>query len=67
MMAAFGAGSGGRGGQSHQGDDADRRRVKRMGRKRALVILEHKILVLVDKLLSDVTVYKERLTPEESA
>jgi transposase len=42
-----------------------RRWVKRMGRKRALVALGHKILVLVYKLLSEDTEYEERLEPEE--
>jgi transposase len=44
-----------------------RRWVKRMGRKRALVALGHKILVLVYKLLSTETEYEERLKPEEAA
>jgi transposase len=44
-----------------------RRWVKRLGRKRALVALGHKILVLVYKLLSDETEYEERLKPEETA
>ncbi len=44
-----------------------RRWVKRMGRKRALVALGHKILVLVYELLSDGTEYEERLEPEEAA
>jgi transposase len=44
-----------------------RRWVKRMGRKRALVALGHKILVLVYKLLSTETEYEERLNPEEAA
>lgn len=44
-----------------------RRWVKRMGRKRALVALGHKILVLVYKLLSEGTEYEERLGPEEAA
>jgi transposase len=44
-----------------------RRWVKRMGRKRALVALGHKILVLVYRLISDGTMYQERLEPEESA
>jgi transposase len=42
-----------------------RRWVKRMGRKRALVALGHKILVLVYKLLSEETEYEERLKQEE--
>jgi len=42
-----------------------RRWVKRMGRKRASVALGHKILVLVDKLLSRGTRYAERLKAEE--
>jgi transposase len=44
-----------------------RRWVRRMGRKRALVALGHKILVLVSKLLSEGTEYEERLKPEEAA
>lgn len=44
-----------------------RRWVKRMGRKRALVALGHKILVLVYKLLSKETEYEERLKPEDAA
>ncbi len=44
-----------------------RRWAKRMGRKRALVALGHKILVLVYKLLSRGTEYEERLEPEEAA
>jgi transposase len=44
-----------------------RRWVRRMGRKRALVALGHKILVLVYKLLSEETEYEERLKPEEVA
>jgi transposase len=44
-----------------------RRWVKRLGRKRALVALGHKILVLVYKLMSDGTEYQERLEPAESA
>ena len=38
-----------------------------MGRKRALVALGHKILVLVYKLLSEGTVYEERLKPEAAS
>ena len=44
-----------------------RRWVRRMGRKRALVALGHKILVLVYKLLSTETEYEERLKPEDAA
>jgi transposase len=44
-----------------------RRWVKRMGRKRALVALGHKVLVLVYKLLSEDTDYEERLEPGEVA
>ena len=44
-----------------------RRWVRRMGRKRALVALGHKILKLVSKLLSEETAYEERLKPEEAA
>jgi transposase len=44
-----------------------RRWAKRMGRKRALVALGHKILVLVHELLSEESEYEERLGPEEAA
>jgi transposase len=44
-----------------------RRWVKRMGRKRALVALGHKILVIVYELLSHETEYDERLEPGEAA
>jgi transposase len=44
-----------------------RRWVRRMGRKRALVALGHKILVLVYKLLSEETVYQELFKAEEAA
>jgi transposase len=44
-----------------------RRWVKRMGRKRAVVALGHKILVIVYELLSRETSYEERLTPGEAA
>jgi transposase len=44
-----------------------RRWVRRMGRKRAVVALGHKILVIVYHLLSTGTVYEERLNPEEAA
>jgi transposase len=44
-----------------------RRWVRRMGRKRALVALGHKILVLVYNLLSKGTEYEERLKPEDAA
>jgi transposase len=44
-----------------------RRWVRRLGRKRAVVALGHKILVLVDKLLSEGTESEERLGPEEAA
>jgi transposase len=44
-----------------------RRWVRRIGKKRALVALGHKILVLVYKLLSEETEYEERLKPEEAA
>jgi transposase len=41
--------------------------VKRMGKKRALVALGHKILVLIDELLRDQTTYEERLVPDQAA
>ncbi len=44
-----------------------RRWVKRMGRKRALVALGHKILVIVYEVLSHETTYEERLEPSEAA
>jgi transposase len=44
-----------------------RRWVRRMGRKRALVALGHKILVIAYELLSRETGYEERLEPEEAA
>jgi transposase len=40
-----------------------RRWAKRMGKKKALVALGHKILVVIDKLLKDKTEYRERWTP----
>ena len=69
-LAAVGPGPGGVGGQPHQGHDPRptyRRWVKRLGRKRALVALGHKILVLVYTLMSDGTEYQERLEPAEPA
>jgi transposase len=44
-----------------------RRWAKRMGRKRAVVALGHKILVLAYELLSQGTQYEERLEPGEAA
>jgi transposase len=44
-----------------------RRWAKRMGKKKALVALAHKILVLIHKLLKEQTVYKERWTEPEAA
>jgi transposase len=41
--------------------------VKRMGKKRALVALGHKILVLIYELLRDQTTYEERLVPGQAA
>ncbi len=41
--------------------------VKRMGKKRALVALGHKILVLIYELLKDQTRYQERLVPDQAA
>ena len=40
---------------------------KRMGKKRALVALGHKILVLIYELLKDETTYEERLVPDQAA
>ena len=40
---------------------------KRMGKKRALVALGHKILVLIYELLNDQTTYQERLVPDQAA
>jgi transposase len=40
---------------------------KRMGKKRALVALGHKILVLIYELLKDQTTYQERLVPVQAA
>jgi transposase len=40
---------------------------KRMGKKRALVALGHKILVLIYELLKDQTSYQERLVPDQAA
>lgn len=44
-----------------------RRWAKRMGKKKALVALAHKILVLIHKLLKEQTVYQERWTAPEAA
>ena len=41
--------------------------VKRMGKKRALVALGHKILVLIYELLKDRTTYQERWVPIQAA
>ncbi|SRR6266511_3809902 len=41
--------------------------VKRMGKKRAVVALGHKILVLIYELLKDRTTYQERLVPDQAA
>jgi transposase len=40
---------------------------KRMGKKRALVALGHKILVLIYELLKDQTTYQDRLVPDQAA
>jgi transposase len=40
---------------------------KRMGKKRALVALGHKILVLIYELLKDQATYQERLVPDQAA
>jgi transposase len=44
-----------------------RRWAKRLGKKKALVALAHKILVIIHKLLKDQTVYEERWTAPEPA
>ena len=44
-----------------------RRWVKRLGKKKALVALAHKILVVIYRLLKDRTVYEERWTAPETA
>lgn len=44
-----------------------RRWAKRLGKKKALVALAHKILVLIYKLLKDQTLYEERWTAPEPA
>jgi transposase len=44
-----------------------RRWAKRLGRKKALVALGHKILVLIYQLIQDQTVYRERYRPPEAA
>jgi transposase len=44
-----------------------RRWARRLGKKRALVALAHKILVVIYKLLKDQTVYEERWTAPEPA
>jgi transposase len=41
--------------------------VKRMGKKKALVAVAHKILALLYRLLKDETDYQERLTPPQAA
>jgi transposase len=41
--------------------------VKRLGEKRAVVALGHKILVLIYELLKDRTTYQERLVPDQAA
>ena len=44
-----------------------RRWAKRLGKKKALVALGHKILVVIYRLLKDRTDYKERWTPSAAA
>jgi transposase len=46
---------------------AYRKWAKRMGKKKALVALGHKILVVIYKLLKDETDYRERWTPPQAA
>ena len=41
--------------------------MKRLGKKKALVALGHKILVVIHKLLKDRTVYRELWTAPEAA
>ena len=63
-VAADDAGAGGVGGQPHQGDDLQRdcyrRWAKRLGKKKALVAVAHKILVVIYCLLKNHTDYRER-------
>ena len=40
---------------------------KRLGKKKALVALAHKIVVVIHKLLKDQTVYEEKWTAAEPA
>ena len=47
--------------------EAYRRWAKRLGKKKALVALGHKILVLIYRLLKDQTVYEERYRPPQAA
>ena len=44
-----------------------RRWAKRLGKKKALVAVAHKILVVIYNLLKDHTDYRERLAPPEVA
>jgi transposase len=44
-----------------------RRWAKRLGKKKALVALGHKILVVIYRLLQDQTVYQERWSPPQAA
>jgi transposase len=44
-----------------------RRWAKRLGRKKALVALGHKILVLIYKLLKEGTTYQERWSAPQAA
>jgi len=44
-----------------------RRWIKRMGKKKALVALAHKILVIIWHLLKKGTAYRERYTPATAA
>jgi transposase len=44
-----------------------RRWAKRMGKKKALVALGHKILIVIHKLLKDKTTYQERWTAPQAA
>ena len=47
--------------------EAYRHWAKRMGKKKALVALGHKLLVLIYRLLKDQTVYEERYQPPQAA
>ena len=69
-VAADDVGAGGMGGQPHQGDDLQRRYhrwAKRLGKKKALVAVAHKILVVIWCLLRRQSEYQERWKPLQPA